>query len=110
MGSVAFREAGYQTLLEPHPTMCHGLGEAEAEVPWGEPAPAVFPHGRMMIEGTWVPAGGRLEWAFGGQHCGPWAIGWAWVSWVAGLSSKQSFAWFQGPEGVLDSIWLLLLS
>lgn len=78
-GSAVFREAGYRTLLELHPTTCCGLAGAEAEVPWGVPAPAVFPQGQMMLEGAWVPVGGRLERAFDGQHCSPWAVGWAWV-------------------------------
>lgn len=72
------------------PMTCYGLAGAKAEVSWGEAA-----HGL-----------GR----FGGQRCTPWAVGWAWVSWVVGLSSKRDFARFRGPAGVPNSNWLLLLS
>ena len=39
---------------------------------------------------------------FGGQYCGLQAVGWAWMSWVAGLSSEQGFARFQDPAGIPD--------
>lgn len=57
--------------------------------------------------GEWV-----TSWVghFRDQHFVPCTVGWAWMSWVAGLSREQGFAQFQGPAGVPDSNWLLLLS
>lgn len=101
-------EAQHQTPLVLQPTTCCGLVGAKGALGWGSIC-LVFPGAKDVggCMGEWV-----TSWIghFGGQHCVPWAVGWAWMSWVAGLSREQGFTWFWGPVGVPDSNWLLLLS
>lgn len=95
-------------LLYCSPQLAVGLWEPK--VPWGEAASAVFFPGQKMPEGPWVSE----WWAWIGHYVGecyvPWAVGWALMSWVAGLSREQGFAQFQGSVGVPANNLLLLSS